>query len=574
PPAAASITPAPQLHRLRLRDLAHEQGAVGKLVRAAALSAAAGVAGLALTASSTWLISRAAQHPNVQALAIAVVGVRTFAIARALLRYGERLSSHDAALDLLTGLRVRVFAALRPLGPAALGGYRRGDLLRRFVGDVDGVQEGLVRTVIPVAGAAVTGLATIVLAGVLAPVAGIVLAAALAVAGVAVPWAALRLDTGQAAAAELIGERDARSAALTEALPELIAYGVTQAAIEEIAELDARILSACRRSSWISAAGTFATGVTAAAALPGVLLAGAAAVHSGRLAVADLAVLAVCVLVGFEAVTPLPAAFASWGRCRAGLSRVAAVLSSPPAVPDPVSPTAVPAGPLGLCAAGVALAPAASSALVLHDVDLQLHPGMRIAVTGPSGSGKSTLLAALLRQIPVAAGRLGLAGGGSAVALSAVAADALPPAVAGSLQGDHVFDATLRDNLRVVRPSATDADLDAVAARAGLTGFVAGLRDGWGTPVGPDGADLSGGQRQRLLLARALLAAPLVLVLDEPTAHLDDVTARAILDDLLDATAGRTVVLSTHRRIEAHDVDATATIRQGRLQAVEVARAG
>jgi ABC-type bacteriocin/lantibiotic exporter with double-glycine peptidase domain len=161
-----------------------------------------------------------------------------------------------------------------------------------------------------------------------------------------------------------------------------------------------------------------------------------------------------------------------------------------------------------------------------------------------------------------------------AVELSSLRAADLPPLAAGSLQGDHVFDASLRDNLRVVRPAASDSDLDAVAGRAGLTAFISSLPRGWSTLAGTDGAALSGGQRQRLLLARALLADPQILVLDEPTAHLDGDTEREVLDDLLSATAGRTVLMSTHRRLRTGQVDVTLDIQGGALVQEATGRTG
>jgi ATP-binding cassette subfamily C protein CydCD len=556
----ASPTPATDY---RLRDLVHDAGATRRLVVAALLSVLAALSGLGLTASSMWLISRAAQHPNVQALAVAVVGVRTFAIGRALLRYAERLAAHDGALRMLSALRVRVFAALRPLPPAVLGQYGRGDLLRRFVGDVDGAQEGLVRALVPSAGALAGGLGAVVIATALAPLAGLYLAAGLLVAGVLVPALAYRGAGSGASPVRIAGDRDARSAAVLDALDELVAYGHTRTALDGVSAADARLARESRRAAVAAAVGTFGAGLAAALTMVAVVAAAASSVHGGRLPVVDVGVLVVCVLTGFESVAPLPSAFVAWARCRAGLLRVAEVTGRTVAFAEPAAPVRVPQDALGLRARGITLAPASDALPVLRDADLELETAQRIALVGPSGCGKSTVLSAVLRMLPVRKGSVALTTATSAADLRDMCAADVPPAIAGSLQGDHVFDATLRDNLRFVRPEASDDELDAVARRVGLLDDVRALPDGWSTSAGPDGAALSGGQRQRLLVARALLADPEILVLDEPTAHLDADTERVVLDDLLDATAGRTVLLTTHRRLDDGRADQILRMADG-----------
>jgi ATP-binding cassette, subfamily C, bacterial CydCD len=560
--ADAAVTPVP---RLSLRRLIDAEGLRSRVLVAAGLSALAGLAGLALTGSSIWLISRAAEHPNVQALAIAVVGVRTFALGRSLLRYLERLAAHDAALRLLVGLRAQVFAALRILGPSALGGFRRGDLLRRFVGDVDGLQDGLVRAFVPLSGAIVTSAAAGLLAGLLVPAAGVVLVVALAVAGLLVPWVSQRAAGGAAELVRLVGYRDERSSALVDGLGELTAYGAATNCVDHIARVDAEVALLARRPAIAATAGTALLSGLAALTLPVVLALGATAVHDGELSGISLGVLAVCVLVGFDAVAPLPSAFAAWARCRAGLARVARVLAAAPAFEEPIAGVAVPTQSVGVAARQLDLRPAAGAPAVLRDAGLRIESGSRTALIGPSGSGKSTLLAATLRLVSADSGVVEICGVGPATDLVSLRAGDMPPLVAGSLQGDHVFDATLRDNLRVVKPDASDDELDDVAAQSGLAAFIHALPMSWSTSAGPDGAALSGGQRQRLLLARALLADPHVLVLDEPTAHLDADTEREVLADLLDATAGRTVLISTHRRLQPGQVDATLRIDSGAL---------
>lgn len=563
----AAETPATGWRHARLRTaLKDAPGARKWLGLACLFGGLGGASGLALTATSVWLICRAAQHPNVQALGIAVVGVRTFALARAGLRYLERLAAHDGALRLLAEIRGRVFAALEPLAPAGLGQMRRGDLLRRFTSDVDGAQEALVRAIVPLAGAATTALAATVVVAAIAPAAGAILAAGMLVGGAVVPWLAARATPDGTAAAAAAGRRDTLVNGLLDGLDELAAYGAVSGRVDAIAAADLDAQRDAARAGCVGALAVGAGGMTAAATVTAVVAASVAAVTAGRTAGLLLGVAAVTALVAFDAITTLPSAYAAMGRCMAGLRRVEAVLASAVPMPEPRRSTGAPTPVRLVTADSITLRPAAGCAPVLRGATLDMAAGERVAVVGPSGSGKSTLLAAVLRLLPTEVHPVTLTGtDGVAVPVADLQSAQLPPLVAGSLQGDHVFATSLRDNLMFVAPGATDAELDAVAARVGLLEWVRDLPDGWSTAAGADGADLSGGQRQRLLLARALLAAPEVLVLDEPTAHLDAATEAAVMADLLRSTAGRTVLLSTHRASVLTGVDWVLTVDGGRL---------
>lgn len=528
------------------------------------LSAAAGLSGLALTATSLWLICRAAERPNIQALALAVVGVRTFALARALLRYLERLHSHDRALKQLGEVRAGVFRALIPLAPGGLADYRRGDLLRRFVTDVDAVTEGLVRAVVPAGGALITAAGAVLLAASVSGPAALLLATGLVLAGLLVPLAIRAASGTRELVAQAGGQRDAQVNAFVDGLPELAGYGALERQLAGIQLQEDRVAGLSRRTLIGGALGTVAGGLTSALTLAGLLVL-AWRVQPGLSAI-GLAVLVAATLVGFEAVSTLPAAVAAWTACTAAQGRVAEVLAGRPDFGP--GDCAAPTGPVGVRAQQLSLAPARDVAEVLQGAELWLEPGSRTALLGPSGSGKSTVLAAVLRLRPISGGRLDLVGDTAAVPVAGVAAAELPPVAAGSLQGDHVFTATLRDNLRIARPDASDAELDEAAERAGLAGFIASLPRGWSTLTGRDGEQLSGGQRQRLLLARALLADPQILVLDEPTAHLDAETEAAILAELLDHGRQRTVLISTHRVVPTELLDEVRLIRDGRLEAV------
>jgi ATP-binding cassette subfamily C protein CydCD len=541
--------PPPDRRSLRLgAAILRAAGARRSLLLAGLFGALGGISGLALTATSVWLICRAAQHPNVQALALAVVGVRTFALARALLRYGERLAAHDGALRLLADVRSRVFAALEPLAPAGLTQFRRGDLLRRFTSDVDGAQEALVRAGVPLAGAVATAGAATLLVAFIDPTAACLLAIGLLIAGAVIPILATKAGQVGPAAALAAGRRDALVNGLLDGLSELAAYGAVSRRLQQIGAADAEAHRLAAPANRAGAASVTAAGITAAVTVTAVLFAGARAVVGSPSAGIWFGVLAAASLVAFETVSTLPAAYAALGRCLAGLDRVNAVLDTPIPVALPLRAVPAPLTVTGLTAAAMTLRPAAGADPVLVDTALELAQGRRIALIGPSGSGKSTLLAAMLRLLPTEVNPISLGrSSGPPVPVCDLHPDQLPPLVAGSLQGDHVFGTTLRDNLRMVSPEATDDDLDALAARVGLAKWIRSLPGGWSTPAGADGAQLSGGQRQRLLVARALLANPQILVLDEPTAHLDAATAAAVMADLIKATKDRSLIMSTHR---------------------------
>ncbi len=179
----------------------------------------------------------------------------------------------------------------------------------------------------------------------------------------------------------------------------------------------------------------------------------------------------------------------------------------------------------------------------VQDVDLELRPGARVALVGPSGCGKSTVAALLVRFLDPVAGRVTLDG----IDLRRIAPERVRQIVGYLPEDSYMFDTTIAANLRIARPDATDQQLRDVLARARLLDWVVNLPDGLQTLVGEHGRALSGGQRRRLALARALLADFRVLLLDEPTEHLDDETATGLLDDLLTAAGDRTVLVITHR---------------------------
>ncbi|MDD7916755.1 thiol reductant ABC exporter subunit CydC [Actinomycetospora callitridis] len=525
----------------------------GGMPRAIALGAGAALAGVALTASAAWLIARAAGQPPILTLSIAVVAVRGFAIARPLLRHLERVAAHADGLGRMVRWRRDVVAALAERVPGAVAG-RRGHLLARVTDDVDVRLDGLVRGVLPLAVAALAlpvllGAATLIGPG----VAGALLPG-LALAVVGAPLVAAVLARRHGPAVER-GTDDLRAAVVEThtARDELAARGPE--ALRAVPRARAAALARARRGD--AAGGALAAALAQlglGAAAVGAALAAPGAVTPELAAVAVLAPLALG-----ETVLALPAAAAAVVRGRRARARLAALSAPTPPASEPEHPADAPRrGRLVLhdVTAGWGPVPA------LRHLDLDLPAGHRLGITGASGSGKSTLAAVLMRLLDPPAGSVTLGG----VDAAAVPGDGWRHAVALVGEHDHIFATTLRENLRFAAPAATDADLVAVLHRVRLGDWFAGLPDGLDTWL--DGGRVSGGERRRLAAARALLVDPAVLVLDEPTEGLDPATARALVTDLVDGAAGRTVVLLAHRGEGLDLVDEVADLEDGVLQTV------
>ena len=539
-----------------------DRPAVRQLTLAVAAGAAASAAAIGLTATSAWLISRASQHPPVLALMFAVVAVQAFALARSVFRYVERLVSHDAALRALATMRVTAYRRLERLAPAGLPAFRSGDLVSRLVADVDGIADRWLRVLLPYATAAVAGAGTVCFIALLLPSAAVALAVSLVVAALVAPWAAgTAARQAERRIAPRRGELTVASLDLLRGCPELLAFGAAEAGLDQAAAADRALGQAEGRSALGRGIAASVTALAAGASVWACLVLGVPAVRSGALPGVALAVLVLTPLAAHEVFGALAPAAQQLPRIRGSASRVQAVLRQPDPVREPASPLPPPAPPYDLLMEGLSARWDAAGPDVLSGIDLSVPAGRHVAIVGPSGAGKTTLAMVLLRFLDPSAGRVTLGG----TDITRLDGDTVRTIVGLCAQDAHVFDSTLGENLLLARREATDEQVSSALRRAGLLDWVEDLPAGLDTDVGEHGVRLSGGQRQRLSLARVLLADFPVLVLDEPTEHLDEQTADALTRDLLTATEGRTILLITHRAAGLGQVDEIVRIEAGRL---------
>jgi ATP-binding cassette subfamily C protein CydCD len=520
----------------------------GQLALAQALGALASASGVALTATAGWLIVTAAGQPPILTLLVAVVGVRLFGLARPVLRYAERLLSHDAVLRLLALRRAEVFDVLVPLTPGRLG-RRRGELLTAVVDDVDTVMDAELRVRQPLVTSALVLLGCGAVAWWLLPAAAVVLlalATALALLVLAVRLASERVAQGVTRARAVL------SGQVVEAMQtrdELVMWGAGHLAVGRVTTLSRRLGRWTSRGVVVVGSARAALLLACAAAVVTTASAAATTVGSGALTPAVAAALVLLPVALAEVVAPAADAGALAATTRAAQRRLETLAATGPAVSE--SPTARHVGTLS---GSVALrgVTAGWAEAVLHGLDLDLAPGERLGVVGPSGCGKSTLAALFLRFLDPVRGDVSLDG----QPLTGLTLHDVRRHVGLVDDDPHVFASSLLENVRLARPGAGEAEVETAVRDAHLGAWLDELPDGLGTRLGDGGAGVSGGERARLGLARALLADPAVLVLDEPTAHLDATTAEEVAEDLLSSDVGpRTLVWITHDRHGLDRVD-------------------
>ena len=518
-------------------------------------------ANVGLMATSAYLLSLAALQPPFAALSVAIVGVRFFGISRAFSRYVERYAGHDAALRLLREIRVWFFSALEPLAPAGLARFSSADLYTRMVADVETLKYIPVRIILPGAAAFFVLVAVTFLLAQLQIWLALWFFCGLILMGVLLPKFIHRNDNEKKR--NLAVTRACFQASILDSirgLRDLSAFGHGNLMLQRFQESNSAFLFAQRQCRHKDALGEAGGHLVASLVFIGALALLVSLVRSGKIEGILLATWALIIQSSFEAFFPLSFIRRYWEEIRDSAVRIFSAGTSD--LPLITVGTQMLASPFHVAFNNVSFCYLPGDIYILRQVSFALSPGKRIAVVGPSGAGKSTIIALLARlQIPESGSILF-----NDRPIREISPVVLQEAMGVVMQNDHIFHATIADNLRLAKPCASDQELWEALEQVRLGAVVRGLPNGMDSMVGDEGQGLSGGERRRLSLARALLKDPPILLLDEPAAGLDPHLASQLLNEggaLL--RKGRCVVLVTHQLSGLQHMDEILVLDRGRV---------
>ena len=530
------------------------------------LACTAGAAGAGLLGLAGWFISASALagltpltahlfnllHPS--------VGLRIFAISRTAGRYAERIVNHDITFRILESLRTWFYLRLEPLAPAGLGKYRFGDILDRIVADIDALDNLYIRVLTPSIVAMAMALLVTGIFWHFDPGAALVLFSGMVLAGFVLPMVAghAGTDPGRALARHSARLRIHTVEGL-QGLAELLVFNAADRHLRKIERCQNALIRTQGRMSHIGGATSAGLTLVSGASVGTLLYIGSGHVEDGQLDGAILAMMAFAALAAFEVIWSLPAAFQYLSRTQEASRRLLEIVEQAPAVAFPAA--SAPPADFDISFDGVTFRYDPEGPDVLKDFHLRIGHGERVAVMGATGAGKSTLVNLLVRFWDPGEGLI-FVGGQDIQTLSE---GCLRQGMAVVSQQSHLFNATIRENLRVACPNADDDQLWSALRAARLDGFVSALPQGLDTWTGEAGQRLSGGEARRMVIAQAVLRDAPLWLLDEPTEGLDSANEQQLMNTLYDLTAQRTMLLITHRPVALDRMDRIAILDNGRI---------
>ncbi len=539
-----------------------------KLQFAGALILAVGtiLAGMGLMSTSGYLISRAAQRPLIVDLFVVTAGVRFFGISRAVIRYFERVVSHDLTFKILLSMRTQFYRQIEAFSQKWLMSKRPGELLSLITSDIETLQNVYLRVISPVIVAAVISIITIGGLAFYNITLAIVTLAFFIINGTMVPYLAACLAKGRGK--ENVDTRAKMKVFLVDrlqGLQDLIWMGRKKNTMAEFDEMQEKLNQIQHKNAGTSGLVEGLNNLMAHTAMFSVLVLSIPLVANGEIKGVMLAALTLGVLSSFEALQGLANAFLQHEASEESASRLFSLTQEVSASPthtsvynstDTLKMKEPAAKNISLSFDDVSFY-YNEKEHVLKNITFFLSAGSKTAIVGPSGSGKSTLANLLLGFWHPTKGKI-MADSDDIRQLDMEKYRLLFGIVS---QDAYIFNRSLRENLMLANPDATDQQLVEILQMVGLTSLANNLA----MEAGTQGMRFSGGERQLFAMARALLKNNFIWLFDEPTAHMDANTERKLLNTLWKVREKRTFILITHRLIDMEKMDQIIVMNKGRI---------
>ncbi|HID37896.1 MAG TPA: thiol reductant ABC exporter subunit CydC [Calditrichaeota bacterium] len=516
--------------------------------------------GIGLLMTSAYIIAKAALHPSIADLQVGIVGVRFFGISRGVFRYLERLISHETTFRLLAKFREWFYSALEPLAPAGLSRRKRGDLLARFISDIQSLEGFYVRVIAPPFVSMLVLLFMYLLLGRFNHQIAFILLDFQLLAGILLPVMTYQLSRRNTEAIILLRSRlNNLLVDSIQGMPELLLFDQTREQQIEVESINQELTSLQKREKRIIALHESFVGLLMNGAVLSVLVYAIPLVNQGLLDGVMLSVFTLGVMASFEAFVPLPAMMEALKTSKKAAQRLFEITDTCSNITASAEKMISEEYSIKINHLSFQYPHTLSPAL--KDFELDIPFGTKVAVVGPSGSGKTTLINLLMRFWDSDTGCIYL----GKKKLREIDREKLPDVFGVIRQNPYIFSGTIRDNLLIAKPQAGENELINVTKKVLLDNVLEKSPDGLDTWIGDQGQMLSGGERQKLALARVLLRDTPVLILDEINAHLDALGSQKIMRMLWNLAPQKTIVLITHFLSELKPADRIVVLREGRI---------
>jgi len=513
--------------------------------------------GIGLLMTSAYIIAKAALQPPMVTLQLGIAGVRFFGLARGVFRYAERLISHNITFKILAKLRLWFYDAIEPLAPARLMHFKSGDLLQRVVDDIQSLENIYTRVLGPPLTALLVAALMWSLLGVYSLQAALLILCFHTLAGIGVPLLTRQLSRGvQVGIMSRKAEQQVLALDLFQGIGELQLYGQLPAHLAAMQSAETGKLKLQRKNAIIEGLHESLTGLLMNGALIAILWALIPSISTGAVNGISLTVITLAVMASFEPFLPLPSTLKHLEADQHAGERLFEILDAKPETVAPASPLPFPAEQT-IQVEKLSFTYPGSTTKALDRITFTVLTGEHIAIVGPSGAGKSTITSLFMRFWNSSEGSISI--GGHNITL--FDPEELRRQIALVSQRTYLFAETIRENLLLAAPKATDDDLKKALTAAGLSHFTSKL-DEW---CGQHGMKLSGGERQRIAIARILLQRAPIMILDEATANLDGVTEREVTETLNAISAGKTLITITHRLKAMEQYDRILVLEKGKI---------